>query len=45
MGGKIEDEDVFVGVLVICVSSDGFMDKGYDMIDVMVKVGVIFDNG
>ncbi len=44
-GGKNEDEDAFAGVLATRASSDGFMDKGYDMTDVMAKAGVIFDNG
>ena len=44
-GGKNEDADAFAGVLATRASSDGFMDKGYYMTDVMAKAGVIFDNG
>lgn len=43
-GGKNDDEDAFAGVVATHASSDGFMDKGYDMTDIMAKAGVIFNN-
>lgn len=39
-GAKNPSEDAFVGVVVTTAKSDGFMDKGYDMSDVMVKAGL-----
>ncbi|WP_445428425.1 TonB-dependent receptor family protein [Alishewanella sp. HL-SH05] len=33
-------EDAFAGIVATQASSDGFMDKGYDMSDVMVKAGI-----
>lgn len=38
-GGRSADDASFAGVVVTQASSDGFMDKGYDMTDVMVKAG------
>ncbi len=38
-GGRSDDDRSFAGVVVTHASSDGFMDKGYDMTDVMVKAG------
>jgi Fe(3+) dicitrate transport protein len=43
-GGKNASEDAFAGVVATRASSDGFMDKGYDMTDVMAKAGVILSN-
>jgi Fe(3+) dicitrate transport protein len=43
-GGKNTSEDAFAGVVATYASSDGFMDKAYDMTDVMAKAGVIFNN-
>ena len=43
-GGKNDEQDAFAGVVATHASSDGFMDKAYDMTDVMAKAGVIFDN-
>ena len=39
-GAKNPSEDAFVGVVATKAKSDGFMDKGYDMSDVMVKAGM-----
>ena len=39
-GAKNQSEDAFAGVVATKASSDGFMDKGYDMSDVMVKAGL-----
>lgn len=36
--------DAFAGVVATHASSDGFMDKDYDMTDVMAKAGVIFND-
>jgi Fe(3+) dicitrate transport protein len=38
-GARSADNESFAGVVVSQASSDGFMDKGYDMSDVMVKAG------
>lgn len=38
-GGRSDDDASFAGVVLTHASSDGFMDKGYEMTDVMVKVG------
>ena len=38
-GATNNSEDAYVGAVVTHASSDGFMDKGYDMQDVMVKAG------
>ena len=43
-GGQNASEDAFAGVIATKASSDGFMDKDYDMTDVMAKAGVIFNN-
>ncbi|MGI5310720.1 TonB-dependent receptor family protein [Rheinheimera sp. WS51] len=43
-GGKSASGDAFAGVVATHASSDGFMDKDYEMTDVMAKAGVIFDN-
>lgn len=39
-GAKNQAEDAFLGVVATKAKSDGFMDKGYDMSDVMVKAGL-----
>lgn len=44
-GGKSESGDAFAGVIATHATSDGFMDKGYEMTDVMAKAGVILSNG
>lgn len=38
-GGRSADDASFAGVVVSHSSSDGFMDKGYEMTDAMVKAG------
>lgn len=38
-GGRSDDNASFAGVVLTHASSDGFMDKGYEMTDVMVKAG------
>lgn len=43
-GGKNASGDAFAGVVATHASSDGFMDKDYDMTDVMAKAGVIFSD-
>ena len=43
-GGKNTSGDAFAGVVATYASSDGFMDKGYEMTDVMAKAGVILSN-
>ncbi|WP_200897634.1 TonB-dependent receptor family protein [Arsukibacterium ikkense] len=43
-GGKSASGDAFAGVVATHATSDGFMDKGYEMSDVMAKAGVVFSN-
>lgn len=43
-GGKNEAGDAFAGIVATHATSDGFMDKGYEMTDVMAKAGVILSN-
>ena len=43
-GGKSVSGDAFAGIVATHASSDGFMDKDYEMTDVMAKAGVIFSN-
>ncbi len=43
-GNKNASGDAFAGVVANHASSDGFMDKGYHMNDVMAKAGVEFAN-
>ncbi|MDU0356201.1 TonB-dependent receptor [Paraglaciecola aquimarina] len=43
-GGKNTSGDAFAGVVATHAKSDGFMDKGYEMTDVMAKAGVILSN-
>ncbi|WP_333607094.1 TonB-dependent receptor family protein [Arsukibacterium sp.] len=38
-GGRNTSGDAFAGVVVTHAKSDGFMDKGYEMTDIMVKAG------
>lgn len=39
-GGRTRSGDAFAGVVATYAESDGFMDKGYEMSDVMAKAGV-----
>lgn len=39
-GGRTESGDAFGGVVATHARSDGFMDKGYEMSDLMVKAGM-----
>lgn len=43
-GGKSQSGDAFAGVVATHASSDGFMDKDYEMTDVMAKAGVVFSD-
>ena len=43
-GGSSPSGDAFGGAVITKASSDGFMDKGYDMSDVMLKGGMVFGN-
>ena len=43
-GGKTESGDAFAGVVASHATSDGFMDKDYEMTDVMAKAGVVFSD-
>ncbi|WP_213998824.1 TonB-dependent siderophore receptor [Arsukibacterium sp.] len=43
-GGKTASGDAFAGIVATHATSDGFMDKDYEMTDVMAKAGVIFSN-
>lgn len=43
-GAKNQAEDAFLGVVATKAKSDGFMDKGYDMSDVMVKAGLAIND-
>lgn len=43
-GGKSASGDAFAGIVATRAKSDGFMDKDYDMTDVMVKAGVVFSD-
>ena len=43
-GGKNTSEDAFAGLVATHATSDGFMDKAYEMTDIMAKAGVIFHN-
>lgn len=38
-GGRSSSGDAFAGVVATHAESDGFMDKGYDMNDIMAKAG------
>lgn len=39
-GGRAASRDASFGAFITHVTSDGFMDKGYDMTDVMLKAGL-----
>lgn len=39
-GGSSESGDTFAGIVATRAKSDGFMGKGYDMTDIMVKAGI-----
>ena len=39
-GNRTASGDAFAGVLITHARSDGFMDKAYDMTDIMVKAGM-----
>ncbi|MBZ9613393.1 TonB-dependent receptor family protein [Rheinheimera maricola] len=43
-GGKSASGDAFAGVVATHAKSDGFMDKDYEMTDVMAKAGVVFSD-
>ena len=43
-GGKSQSGDAFAGVVATHATSDGFMDKDYEMTDVMAKAGVVFSD-
>ena len=40
IGGTSPAQDAKFGAVITHVTSDGFMDKGYDMTDVMIKAGM-----
>ncbi|MEQ9394679.1 TonB-dependent receptor family protein [Haliea sp.] len=39
-GARSESGDAFAGIVATRARSDGFMDKGYDMSDIMLKAGM-----
>lgn len=43
-GNSTASGDGYAGVVFTHAQSDGFMDKGYDMSDIMVKAGMAFSN-
>lgn len=43
-GGRTRSGDAFAGIVATRAESDGFMDKGYDMTDIMAKAGVRFND-
>lgn len=43
-GGKSQSGDAFAGIVATHATSDGFMDKAYEMTDVMLKAGVVFSD-
>ncbi|MCT6700383.1 TonB-dependent receptor family protein [Rheinheimera sp. 4Y26] len=43
-GNRNASGDAYAGVIVSHAKSDGFMDKGYDMTDILAKAGVEFAN-
>ena len=43
-GGNSPSGDAFGGAVITRAGSDGFMDKGYDMTDVMIKGGTLIGN-
>jgi Fe(3+) dicitrate transport protein len=42
-GGRTASGDAFAGVVLTHARSDGFMDKGYEMTDVMFKTGMVLN--
>jgi Fe(3+) dicitrate transport protein len=40
VGGTSPSQEAKFGAVITRISSDGFMDKGYDMTDVMIKTGM-----
>lgn len=43
-GGRTESGDAFAGIVATRAISDGFMGKGYQMNDIMLKAGVRFND-
>lgn len=43
-GGRTESGDAYAGVVATRADSDGFMDKSYEMTDVMAKAGMRFND-
>ncbi|KJS08540.1 MAG: TonB-dependent receptor [Gammaproteobacteria bacterium BRH_c0] len=43
-GGRTESDDAFAGIVATHADSDGFMDKGYEMTDIMAKAGMRFSD-
>lgn len=43
-GGRSQSGDAFAGVVATHARSDGFMDKGYEMNDIMFKAGMALSN-
>src|SRR5690606_30613428 len=43
-GGRTQSGDAFAGIVATHAESDGFMDKGYDMDDIMAKAGIRFND-
>lgn len=41
IGGSSPSQEARFGAVITHVTSDGFMDKGYDMTDVMIKAGMV----
>ncbi|QIB65094.1 TonB-dependent receptor family protein [Kineobactrum salinum] len=42
-GGRTESGDAFAGIVATHARSDGFMDKDYEMSDIMAKAGIAFN--
>lgn len=45
LGAMSPSQDAAFGAVITKAESDGFMDKGYDMTDVMLKAGMALGNG
>lgn len=43
-GGRTQSGDAFAGIVATHGESDGFMDKGYEMTDIMAKAGMRFND-
>ncbi|MEA3298664.1 MAG: TonB-dependent receptor [Pseudomonadota bacterium] len=43
-GGRTQSGDAFAGIVATRGESDGFMDKGYEMTDIMAKAGMRFND-